>query len=311
MISKGEIFISDDSIDVSKIDINRRNEVIDYFCDMREAAMNNGDKFFRQASEQWDTFYCHIWTEPFFNGVDQNHLQMLQTTFTDAIQRVKDYHSFCNNNCLQTIGGFDYDGRPQHNYIFNRDTWQLWHDEWFSIHQDQIDWKDIDEESVFPCPNAVISIRRKELTNDPSGFYHNNHYERIPLRKKIEMMSESEVKSEFEDNVLKKMSGTGRIISYSIEIGTAICKANHYREEPELTRLERTEGNGHVVKVFSNFRDGKHIFLSLDTRHGKFEVCDNNGTHIKEISFGGIQTGEGDESHNLHTVYKWRKLYKR
>ena len=29
MISKGEIFISDDSIDVSKIDINRRNEVND------------------------------------------------------------------------------------------------------------------------------------------------------------------------------------------------------------------------------------------------------------------------------------------
>ena len=46
MISKGEIFVDNEGIDVSKIEINRRNEVIDDFCDMRDAAMKNGDKFY-------------------------------------------------------------------------------------------------------------------------------------------------------------------------------------------------------------------------------------------------------------------------
>lgn len=310
MISKGEIFVDNDGIDVSKIEINRRNEVIDDFCDMREAAMDNGDIFFRQESEHWDSFYCHVWGEPFFNGVDQNHIQKLQNTFTNTLQIVKDFSSFCNNNSLQTQGGFDYDGHPQQNYIFNRDTWQLWHDEWFSIHQNLIDWKNIDDECVFPCCDAIIDILRKELKKDPTGVYA-NHYDRNSLSDRVNKMSKDEVANEFEENVLKKMSGTDHIISYTIEIGDAICRANHYREEPELAKMEKEKGNRRVVKVYSIPRGGKLIFLSFDTKHGKFEVCDNNGDHIKEISFVGKQTKDRDSNHSLLTVEKWRRVYNR
>ena len=309
MISKGEIFVDNDGIDVSKIEINRRNEVIDDFCDMRDAAMKNGDKFFRQKSEQWDTFYCHIWGDPFFDGVDENHIQMLQTTFTNTIQIINDYNSFCSNN-LQTRGGFDYEGHPLNNYIFNLKTWQLWHDEWFSIHQNLIDWKNIDEECVFPCLDRIIDILREELKKDPTGVYA-NHDDRNSLRETVDRMNNDEVAKVFEENVLKKMSGTGRIISYTIEIGDVICRANHYREEPELAKMEKVDGNRHVVKVYSIPRGGKLIFLSFDTKHGKFEVCDNNGNHIKEISFVGEKTGGGDSSHSLLTVEKWRRVYNR
>jgi hypothetical protein len=50
------------------------------------------------------------------------------------------------------------------------------------------------------------------------------------------------------------------------------------------------------------YTDG-NLYYSLDTQHGRFEVCGANGGHLREINFDGAQTAPRDKSggHDLRT----------
>lgn len=57
--------------------------------------------------------------------------------------------------------------------------------------------------------------------------------------------------------------------------------------------------------------NNKYQFISIDTAHGKFELCDDSGVHKGEIRFDGSSNGAAtvDDNHSLQCVAEWKSKY--
>lgn len=71
-MKSGNIFIDKEGIDISKIDVKKRNQVLHDYYVMREDAKENKDKFFHVNAQEWIDFYYKMWSpdDPFWEGVD-------------------------------------------------------------------------------------------------------------------------------------------------------------------------------------------------------------------------------------------------
>lgn len=76
-----------------------------------------------------------------------------------------------------------------------------------------------------------------------------------------------------------------------------IAECCEYQFMPEISIRNRT--GGVIRDIYYNLE--KNIYISTDINHGRFEVLDNNGFHICEINFEGIQTKPRDTTrrHNI------------
>ena len=80
-MKSGNVFIDKEGTDISRIEVERRNQVLHDYYVMREDARKNKDKFFCVNATEWEDFFSNIWSldNPYWEGVDLNYIIPLQT----------------------------------------------------------------------------------------------------------------------------------------------------------------------------------------------------------------------------------------
>lgn len=80
-MKSGNVFIDKEGTDISRIEVERRNQVLHDYYVMREDTRKNKDKFFCVNATEWEDFFSNIWSldNPYWEGVDLNYIILLQT----------------------------------------------------------------------------------------------------------------------------------------------------------------------------------------------------------------------------------------
>ena len=54
--------------------------------------------------------------------------------------------------------------------------------------------------------------------------------------------------------------------------------------------------------------DDKYQFLSIDKKHGRFELCDDNGDHLCELMFDGTKVENSQKAnHSILHISDWKR----
>lgn len=315
-MKSGNIFVDKEGVDISRIEVEKRNQVLHEYYVMREDAEKNNDKFFYVNAQEWEDFFCKIWSsdDPYWEGVDMTYITSLQAcAFPQKL--IDDISEFKAMPEPKSHGGYGYKGHPSTNYVHDPKTWEEWHSAFYYEHPEEIDWNGTNE--IMPCREKVIEILRKELLElqaklDPNG--RNNIGLPHPKFQRLkntnwETVTCETIVSEHNDIVIRHQGG--EIKAYSERIGALICSVNYYHREIELEEIERKHGNTKVSIIYSIKKNNQYQFISIDTAHGKFELCDDSGAHKGEIRFDGSSNGDKtiDESHGLRCIAEWKGKY--
>lgn len=315
-MKSGNIFIDKEGTDISKIEVKKRNQVLHDYYVMREEAEENNDKFFFVNAQEWEDFFCNIWSSdnPYWEGVDMTYITSLQVGAYPQ-KLIDDISVFESMLEPKSHGGYGYKGHPLTGYVHNRETWKKWHCAFYYEHPEEIDWNE--SNGVMPCRNEVIEILRQELRHlqaclDPNGSNNlslpHSKFQKLKSTN-WEKVDDETIVSEHNDIVIKHKGEN--LKAYSECIGTLICSVNYYHREIELEVLEKNHGNTKVSRIFSIKKNNKYQFISIDTAHGKFELCDDSGAHKGEIRFDGSSNGAAtiEDSHRLRCVTEWKDKY--
>lgn len=273
------------------------DHVAEAFIEMRQEADRCCDKLYFVDDEGWSKFYLWLYTpfDDLQSNKSQRIHQMLSTYSGSHLIGIQNVENFDEKPLPRSKGGFWHEDVIGDEFLYNKETIDSWHRKWFLENPDKIDWSE-SHNAVFPCLEAIITILCAEL--------HKKNIKIIP--------NSNDITNAFYDLIVKGMSPTERI-SYSEIVGSMICRANYYRRERELEKLEEHKGNKKAKVVFSIIRKGKYQFLSIDTQHCMFELCDEKGDHMGELRFDGSPNGGNtiDPSHSLLCVDKWKQRYRK
>lgn len=312
MIS-GHILLTIAGVNLASIEKERRNVVVKNFCDMRDKAFGEWkDKFYADyGKNNIVELYSHCCERPsYWEGVDTKVIQLLQQTFSNFPIHVN-VEYFCNQPEPRTEGGFDYQGHPVINYVYDCSSLENWHNVWNRNHTDLIEW----ESEIFPFKSKIIEIMKKELECISGDSINYNPSERKDLLRmqNHDYKSDNDVVNCFHNLIIKHKSASGEGIAYVKIMGEEICNCNGYHREQELERLEEKEGgNNHAERIYSiKKKNGEFIFLCIDKQHGMLEWCDDKGNHQGEVRFDGSPNKPAKPDHGLKYVAEWKRLYNR
>jgi hypothetical protein len=282
---------------------------------MMEEAKKEGDILYYKYDSP-----CSIYSisfdskDPHCQLISQILLQRLKEVFCNFPNSVQSLEEFETKREPKTHGGYKYENCPSSDYIYDKSTIDKWHNQWFMDNPDKIDWKNTN--GIMPRRDRIIEILRQELIDcqnriDPDGRNNLGLPHPIFLRLKNTNWKETnddEIVSEHNEIIIRHQGD--KIKAYSEKTGSLICSENYYRCETELCDLEKKKGNNKVSKIYSIKKDGKYQFISIDTAHGKFELCDDDGTHLGEIRFDGSSNGDDtqDNNHSLLCVTVWKQM---
>lgn len=291
-MKSGNIFVDKEGTDISRIDVNNRNQVLRDYIAMRNSANRNCDKFFCVNEKEWEDFYNNLWSpnNPYWKNVDMTIIAYLQNEFCHP----KMINNIADFDVLQgpkTHGGFGYNGHPLTDYVHNTMTWEDWHYKWNLEHLNEPDADALYNE-IWPCFDRLLAILRYELKNANLA---------VPSEPK-------KIIDAFHEQKMKHLDERTRI-SEAKRIGAKICEANYYQREVELENLEANHGNNHAERIYSLKIGNKYQFLSIDKQHGMLEWCDDKGEHQMEIRFDGTKNKEKETSHSLQCVAEWKRIY--
>ena len=298
------------------MEVKKRNQVLRDYYMMREDAEKNHDKFFYVNAPEWEDFFCNIWSpdNPYWEGVDMTYITSLQTCPYPQ-KLINDIAVFEALPEPKSHGGYRYDGHPSTGYVHDPETWEKWHSRFYYEHPEEIDWNGTN--GIMPCREKVIEILRKELLDlqanlDPNGSNNLSlpHAKFLKLKNTnwVDAASETII-AEHNDIVIRHQGE--KIKAYAEHIGALICSVNYYHREIELEELEKRHGNTKVSIIFSIKKNNQYQFISIDTAHGKFELCDDSGGHRGEIRFDGSPNGAAtvEENHGLRCIAEWKDRY--
>lgn len=315
-MKSGNVFVDKEGADINKIEVEKRNQVLRDYYVMREKARVNSDKFFYINGKEWENLFCNIWSpdNPYWEGVDLNYIIPLQTGMylPKLIDNISEFDTLPKP---KSHGGYGYKGHPSTGYVHNSETWEEWHSRFYYEHPEEIDWNGTN--GIMPCHDKVIKILRQELlafqaalAPDGSNNLGLPHPKFLRLKNTSWEDTDSEtIVSEHNDIVIRHQGE--KIKAYSETIGSLICSVNYYHRETELEELEKDHGNTKVSIIYSIKKDNQYQFISIDTAHGKFELCDDSGTHQGEKRFDGSPNGTAtaEEDHRLRCIAEWKDKY--
>ena len=271
-------------------------------------------------SEEWELFYAYsysdrtneYWKE--FGSIVYEKLFISSNPLFKPI-KIGEMDKFENKPMPRTLGGFMCVGCPKSDYIYDKSTIDKWHNQWFMVNPDKIDW--INTNGIMPRRDIIIELLRQELidcqkriASDRSNNLGLPHLKFLRLRDtNWKEVNDDEIVSEHNEIIIKHQGE--KIKAYSETIGSLICSENYYHCETELSDLEKDHGNKKVSIIYSIKKDGKYQLISIDTALGKFELCNDDGTHQGEIRFDGSSNGDDtqDDSHSLQCVTEWKRKY--
>lgn len=288
------------------------NNAVDDFIYMLEEARKRKDKLYYD-SEEWESFHAYGYdpTNDYWKGLRSIAIEKLfissDRLFTPL--KIEGTDKFENKPMPRTLGGFMCDRCPKSDYIYDKSTIDNWHYQWFYDNPEKIDWsKSVN--AVFPCYDKVIEVLRKELQKlkgNPDFISGLEHLEKQYIASvDIDKLSAQEVVSKFYSLIMDHKAENSERISYAKEIGSKICELNYYHHEQELEELNND--NQQIVKIYSIKKDDKYQFLSIDKKHGRFELCDDNGNHLCELMFDGTKVKNSQEAnHSILHISDWKR----
>lgn len=77
------------------------------------------------------------------------------------------------------------------------------------------------------------------------------------------------------------------------KIGTEVALRNNYKYDELLTHIN--SNNGCIRHIFKS-NSSPYLYLSIDVRHGNFEVCDSKGYHIDEYTYDNVKQNKHDST---------------
>ncbi|MCR5820074.1 MAG: hypothetical protein K6F94_03890 [Bacteroidaceae bacterium] len=288
------------------------NYAVDDFVFMLEEASKCKDKLYYD-SEEWELFHAHGFNQKndYWKGARSIAYEKLFLSSNRLFTPLKivETDKFENKPTPRTLGGFKCVGCPKSDYIYDKSTIDKWHYQWFWNNPDKIDWSN-SVNDIFPCYDKVIEILRQELQKlkgNPDSISGLEHLEKQYITSvDIDRLSAQEVVSKFYSLIMDHKAESGERISYAKEIGSKICELNYYHHEQELEDLNKC--NQQIVKIYSIKRDNKYQFLSIDKKHGRFELCDNKGDHLCELMFDGTKVENSQEAnHSILYINDWER----
>lgn len=268
------------------------------FCDMREKAFQFWkDQFYTNDINLYSKLYL-----PELPGISNHVKECLQNSFLNFPKTINSMQ-FAQKPEPRTEGGFEYSGHPTTGYVYDCNTLKKWHTDWNRLHTDCVEWED----EIFPFKSAIIEIMKEELCRislESAGF--DSGERKLLLRFQRNQLNDDEIVTAFH-NLIVKHKGEEERIAYVCEIGGEICEENGYQREQRLENLEQYHGNCHVKRVYSiKNKSGKYIFLSIDKRHGMFEWCADDGSHLGERRLDGSHNSNAEADHSLKCVAEWK-----
>ena len=291
---KGNIFLDEEGLKIQNVIANERISAVENFCVMREEAKKEGDIFHYKYDTSCSIYSIHYNSEdPHYKLIGQILLQRLKEAFGNFPNPVKSLDEFEAKSEPRTHGGYKYEKCPSSDYIYDKETINSWHAEWYFKHPEAIDWKKFNND-IWPRYDLTIEILKQELLK--AG-------EDIPAKEK-------DIANCFHENIMKHLDERERI-SKAKKIGAAICEANYYHREVELEKLEAAHGNGQADLIYSIKKNDEFQFLSIDKQHGMLEWCDDKGNHQGEMRFDGSDNSRKEDDHSLQCVAEWKKKYKK
>lgn len=277
----GNIKIIRQGMDFTNLPQGREDKALVDFLDMKIKAESAQDRLYTLKSTSYDfivNFYAQPWSPNAYPGISQTTYQLFSIS---CFQRPNPFITIDNNSDFdrlpepKTNGGFEISSLPRQ-YIHNIASWQRWRIDFFSHHQDQIDWSRA-ENDLLPEPQFTMEIMEQELKN--------NNIKVIPTQALHQL-------------ILSK--GDDKVACIS-RIGSEICRVNYYIEEKDLSSREQ-QRRGSLRKIFSIIHNGHKQYISLDFEKGRFEFFNERGEHQGEFFFDGSRSSEArtDPQHQLH-----------
>lgn len=304
-VAKGNILIITEGLEVSGIKEDERDEAVRGFYEMKTEAERCQDKFFVLQSlylhrfsygEFYPSFMNLSWPE--FSSIDSLHgikesTYELMHTFCQcpSASLLVDEDVFRQKNEPRAYSGY-CNSRRLADCICNKQDWERWHRKWFSAQQQLIDWNGATNDWL-PRQDLICEILRREL-------------ELSIGKDSTKAIEDNDVGTVFYDQVMRHKGD--EIHAYAGRIGSEVCLSNYYIEETELSTMEQQSAGGSFRKIYSIInRKGVKQFVSIDFKHGMFELHDELGIHLGEYRFDGTMNAEGDLSHSLKCLTQWRR----
>lgn len=310
----GNILLDEDGLNIQNVKDCEKRAAVGNFCEMIGEATTEGDTL-HYVYDSPCSIYSILYNpeDPHCKLIGQRLFNQLQVTFGNIPNAIQSSEEFETKSDPRTHGGYKYENCPSSNYVYDKKTIIDWHNEWYIEHPEAIDWEKTN--GIMPRRDRIIEILRQELVDCqnriPSDGTNNlglPHPKFLKLKDtNWEETNDDEIVSGHNDIIIKHQGE--KIKAYSEKIGSLICTENYYHCEKELSDLEKNHGNKKVSIIYSIKKDGKYQFLSIDTAHGKFELCDDNGVHQREIRFDGSSNGDDtqDDGHSLLCVTEWKQ----
>jgi len=275
--------------------INQHNAeyaVYDFASMVKEADKSKDTLFY--DSDEWFQFYAKIYSpkDPYWHGVGDIAYTLLLGVSNPVFKpiQVENVEEFESKPMPKIHGGFLCDGCSQENYVYDKQSINKWHDQWFLDNPDKIDWSKYNN-AIWPRYDLTIKILSQELSEIIEAPSNGN-----------------DVANLFHEHVMKPLNERD-LISKSQIIGGKICEANYYHRVKELEKLETDHGNKDATRIYSIKKDSKYQFLSIDTQHGMLELHNDKGDHQMEIRFDGTKNKDGEVDHSLQCVKEWKQKY--
>ena len=295
----GNILLDEDGLNIQNVKDCEKRAAVGNFCEMIGEATTEGDTL-HYVYDSPCSIYSILYNpeDPHCKLIGQRLFNQLQVTFGNIPNAIQSSEEFETKSDPRTHGGYKYENCPSSNYVYDKKTIIDWHNEWYIEHPEAIDWKKTN--GIMPRHDRIIEILRQELVDCqnriPSDGTNNlglPHPKFLKLKDtNWEETNDDEIVSGHNDIIIKHQGE--KIKAYS-----------------ELSDLEKDHGNKKVSIIYSIKKDGKYQFISIDTAHGKFELCNDDGTHQGEIRFDGSSNGDDtqDNGHSLQCVTEWKQKY--
>lgn len=312
----GNILLDECGLNIQNVKDSEKRTAVGNFCEMMEEANTEGDIFHYIYNSP-----CNIYSilynqeDPCCKLISQKELQRLQNVFGNWPHAIDCLEEFETKREPRTHGGYKYENCPSSDYIYDKSTIDKWHNQWFKDNPDKINWKNTN--GIMPRRDRIIEILRQELIDcqnriapDGSNNLGLPHPKFLRLKDtNWKETNDDEIVSEHNEIIIRHQGE--RIKAYSEKTGSLICSENYYHCETELSNLEKDHGNKKVSIIYSIKKEEKYQFISIDTAHGKFELCNDDGTHQGEIRFDGSSNGDDtqDNDHSLQCVTEWKQKY--
>lgn len=318
----GNILITQEGIETSTIDEDKRDESLFNFYTMLEKAVKLGDCCFMTEATYGHKYSYGDYYPAFVNlnwedfqkieslkGISFNTYDYITNNFLyiypNPLTAEKDFEKL---NEPRGKGGFKYSNCPE-DFLCCISRWNKWHSEYLTTHPEEIQWK---SNSHLSNIEAVYDILKEEVLIYIKGKYKEHINKANDTEQEIkkiwnELFADKKYHKKqnsialFFHQVVMPSKDRNEMTAYCKEIGKKVCEQNYYQYENELSTNEQRACQS-LREIYGIVKNGEKQYISLDFHKGMFEFHDKKGIHLGEYFFDGTPNGQVKKSHNLKTL---------